>query len=143
MANNDPFAAFRFKIEIDGLIKDAGFSECSGLSAETEVEDVREGGLNEYLHRLPKGSKYGNLTLKHGLTTSESLWNWHSDVVRGKIQRRRITVMLMDREGAEERRWCVEQAYPVKWMGPDLKADGSAVAIESLEFAHYGFLTFG
>jgi len=138
MANRDPFVSFRFKIEIDGLIE-AGFSECSGLQVETEVEEIREGGVNEYVHKLPKGSKHVNLTLKHGITASDALWNWHKDVVNSKVQRKGVNVVLLDAQGGEKWRWSFQKAYPVKWMGPELKADGNTVAIETLEFAHNGF----
>jgi phage tail-like protein len=35
-------------------------------------------------------------------------------------------------------RWTFEQAYPVKWSGPQFKADDNAVAVETLELAHEG-----
>ena len=141
MANGkrtDPFLGFRFRVEVDRVIQ-AGFSECSGLQAETEVEEVREGGLNDYVHKLPKGTKHVNLTLKRGLTDSDVLWNWYQDVVRGTGKRKLVDVFLLDHTGAERWRWSFREAYPVKWTGPDLKADGSAVAIETLELAHHGF----
>lgn len=135
----DPLIAFRFKVEIDNLIQ-AGFSECSGLQIETEVEEIREGGLNEFVHRLPKGSKHVNLTLKHGITDSDVLWNWYKDVVTGKeVKRKLVNVLLLDSEGNERWRWSFQGAYPVKWTGPELKADANAIAIETLEIAHNGF----
>ncbi len=136
----DPLLAFRFYIEIDGLIE-AGFSECSGLQVETEVEDVREGGVNEYVYKLPKGNKHVNLTLKHGITSSDVLWKWHKQVISngGKLERKTVNVILLDPSGEETWRWSFQSAYPVKWVGPDLKADGNAIAIESLEIAHHGF----
>jgi phage tail-like protein len=137
----DPYAAFRFKVEIDGLIE-AGFAECSGLQIETEVEEVREGGLNDYAHRLPKGFKHVNLTLKHGLSDSTALWDWHKSVILGGTQpvpRKMVHVVVLDVTGSERWRWSFKDAYPVKWSGPDLKADTSAVAIETLELAHNGF----
>jgi len=134
----DPYLAFRFRVEVDNVIQ-AGFSECSGLQVETEVEEVREGGSNEFVHKLPRGNKHVNLTLKHGLTDSDVLWNWHKDVVSGKGQRKMVHVVLLDHTGAERWRWSFRDAYPVKWTGPELKADGSAVAIETLELGHHGF----
>jgi phage tail-like protein len=134
----DPLLSFRFKVELGSTIE-AGFSECSGLQVETEIEEVREGGLNDFVHKLPKGSKHVNLTLKHGLTDSDALWKWHQDVVKGKVERKTINVILLDFEGSEKWRWGFDLAYPVKWVGPELKADGSAVAVETLEFAHHGF----
>ena len=34
--------------------------------------------------------------------------------------------------------WDFKEAFPVKWTGPDLRADSGSVAIESVELAHRG-----
>lgn len=133
----DPYLAFNFKVEIRGLVV-AGFSEVSGVQAETETEDYREGGLNNYVHKLAKLTKYSNLVLKRGLTDSDVLWQWHQKVVAGSIQRQNGSVILLDATSAEKWRWNFSQAYPVKWMGPDFKADGNSIAIETLELVHNG-----
>ena|GEM_PF-274750 len=133
----DPYLRFRFLVEIDGLIV-GGFSEVSGLQVETEVEEVVEGGVNEFVHKLPKRTKYENLVLKRGITDSDVLWKWHQDVVNGKIKRRSGYIILLDGEGNEKWRWRFVDAYPVKWAGPELKADSSAVAIEIIELVHNG-----
>ncbi len=60
--------SFHFKVEFGNSSDDQDnrFQEVAGLSAEITTEEVREGGLNEYVHRLPTGTKYGNLVLKRG-----------------------------------------------------------------------------
>jgi phage tail-like protein len=133
----DPYLSFRFLVEIQGLIV-GGFSEVSGLQAETETEDIPEGGVNDYVHKLPKITKYPNITLKRGITDSDALWNWHQDVVKGIIKRKSGFIILLDGEGNEKWRWSFERAYPVKWTGPELRADGNTVAVESIELAHNG-----
>ncbi|OPX86532.1 MAG: T4-like virus tail tube protein gp19 [Pelotomaculum sp. PtaB.Bin104] len=133
----DPYANFRFLVEIGGLIV-GGFSDVSGLQAETETEEYREGGVNGYVHKLPKITKYSNLTFKRGITDADVLWKWHADVAAGKIERKNGSVILLDAAGNEKWRWNFSQAYPVKWSGPELKADSSAVAVESVEIAHNG-----
>lgn len=133
----DPYLGYRFLVEIEDLVV-GGFSEVSGLQAETEVEEYREGGLNEYTHKLPKGTKYINLILKKGITDSDDLWRWHQDVVNGKIERRNGSVILLDQTGEEKWRWNFMGAYPIKWTGPDFKADSNIAAIETLELSHDG-----
>jgi phage tail-like protein len=136
---NDPLMAFRFQARIDG---DAlgGFSEVSGLQAEVEVLDVIEGGLNQYIHRLPGRARYGNLTLRRGLATT-ALWDWFAEIVAGQITRKPVTVELLSEAGDEVKmRWVFDSAFPAKWQGPELKADQSAIAIEAVELAHHGFL---
>lgn len=136
----DPYLGYRFLVEIEGLVV-GGFSEVTGLQAETEVEEVREGGVNGAVLRLPKATKFPNLVLKRGITDSDALWHWYQEVVDGYVNRQGGAVILWDEEGQEVWRWEFEGAYPVKWVGPDLKADGNAVAIETLELVHNGLKT--
>ena len=133
----DPYTSFQFLVEIDGLVV-AGFFEVTGLQAETQIEDYREGGVNDYVHKLPKETTYPNITLKKGITDSDVLWKWHQNVVNGKIERRSGYIVLLDSEGSETWRWNFIDAYPAKWTGPDLRAEDSAVALESIELVHKG-----
>ena len=137
MRNSDPYGAFRFRVEILGL-QVGGFSEVSGLEREVQLEDFREGGLNDYTHKLVTVTKYPNLTLKRGLADRIELWQWHQDVINGKIERRQITIVLVDTAGADTWRWMFAQAYPVKWSGASLNASTAAVFVESVDFAHNG-----
>lgn len=135
---NDPYLSARFLVEIEGILV-AGFQEVTGMQVETETEDYREGGVNEYVHRLAGPTKYPqNLVLKKGLTDMESLWRWHQDVVRGKIERRNATILLLDRAGLPAMWWDVTGALPVRWSGPEFRAEQGAVAVEQLELVHQG-----
>lgn len=139
-SRQDPILAFHFAIEIGGLIV-AGFSDASGLQAEIEVQEYREGGVNDYIHKFAGPTKYpSNLILKRGITDNTSLWSWYTDVMRGRIERKLVGVVLMNSTGDVSRRWNLQNAYPVKWTGPELKATASEVAIETLELAHEGLL---
>ena len=133
----DPYRDFNFWVEIEGLIV-AGFSEVSGLRMEVEVEVYNEGGLNEYPHQLPGRVRQNSLTLKHGLTDMDTLWPWFHDVTQGIITRRNLTIYLLDNGGLPAMWWDVHQAYPVRWEGPDLRATGNGVALESLVLAYHG-----
>ena len=143
----DPFATCKFHVEI-GNIKEAAFSECSGLEIATEVFEYQEGGLNEYAHKLPGRTKLSNVTLKRGFATSNELYNWYlemeQDLLQGKsITRKQVTITLYSTsEPKELMSWTLNDAFPVKWAGPAFKAGEAAIAIESLEFAHHG-ITLG
>jgi phage tail-like protein len=132
----DPFQGFRFRVEVDHVQR-GGFSKVKGLVRETKFESRREGGLNDYEHKLATQTTYGNLTLERGLA-DEYLWSWHEEVIEGKVQRRTLTVALHDPADAEVWRWLVEGAFPVKWSGSDLDAATSQVHVESVELAHHG-----
>lgn len=135
----DPFIGCRFQVEITGLVV-AGFSEVTGLQFETEVEEYREGGINDYVHKLPKITRQANITLKRGITDSDDLYQWFVSSAQGNIERKNILIMLMDEQGQAKKRWTLAQAFPVKWVGPDFKADSSIVAIETIELAHNGLV---
>lgn len=137
MRHPDPYAAFRFVVEVDGTVA-GGFSEATGFDVETEVEDVREGGVNDHTHRLAKHTKYTNLTLKRGLTDREDLWAWRQEVVAGRVWRRTISVILRDEADREAWRWVFRDAWPVKWAGSGVNAATSGVFVETVEFAHHG-----
>lgn len=139
MPRNDPYPSFRFRVEIEGIIV-ASFSEVSGLQIEIETESYREGGVNNFVHTFPKGIKYQPLVLKKGIIDSSDLWNWYKDVRTGIITRKGVTVFLMDSSGNDKRHWKFEGAYPIKWTGPDLKANSSTIAIESIELVHKGIV---
>ena len=135
---NDPYIAFNFLVEIEGLLV-GGFTEVTGLQIETEVKEYREGGLNEYVHKLAGPTRYpSNLVLKHGLTDIETLWSWHQDVTLGMIERKNGTIYLLDRQGIPAMWWDFMEAYPVKWTGPELRADSNTVAVEAIELVHKG-----
>jgi phage tail-like protein len=134
----DPYLSFHFLVEIEGLVI-GGFNEVTGLTVEVEIEEYREGGLNAYVHKLAGPTRYpNNLVLKHGLTDSDTLWNWHQDVASGNIRRRNGSIILLDSAGEEQWRWNFVDAYPVRWVGPDLRAGSAEVAIETLELVHRG-----
>lgn len=135
-----PYLSFRFRVEFDNVIA-GGFTECTGLTVETEVEEHREGGLNEFSHKLPKGTKYGTLTLKRGFLDSTDLWDWNANVIAGQTQQRKnLSIVLLDGEGNDKIRWDVRDALPIKWSGSELKSDGNTVMIETLELVHHGFV---
>jgi phage tail-like protein len=136
---DDLFVGYRFWVELDSNLV-AGFTECSGIQVETEVQDWVEGGLNTTVHKFPGRTKYGNITLKHGFTESEALWKWFTGVLKGTFDRKSITVILMDSKGQRKRSWTFGRSFPVKWVGPELKSTGNTIAIETVEFAHEGLL---
>jgi len=145
----DPYGAFNFLVEIDGIIE-GGFTSVSGLDLTVEFDTIKEGGVNEE-YKLPKGLKYSNITLKHGLADWE-LWNWCYDFAMGKSGRKSGTIHLLDSpkdlldssklflpsNKEKVMSWHFVEAYPTKWTGPSFDATKSAVATESLELAHQG-----
>lgn len=134
----DPLRSFHFAVELDGITLAGGFSECTGINATTEPEEINEGGLNSASRKFAGRTKHENLTLKRGMTNSAELYNWHRDAVEGRVKRFDGSIVLYDEKGEEAIRWNFFRGWPAKWEGPALNATGNEVAIETLEIAHEG-----
>jgi len=135
---NDPYAQFNFLIEIDGVVK-GGFSECSGLTSDTNVIDYREGNEKQLTaRRLPGLMKYNNIVLKRGYTADTSLWTWRQKVVDGSPQRTHGSIILLDETRKPALTWNFREGWPSKLEGPALNGKTSEVAIETLEICHEG-----
>jgi len=136
MAKPDPFRAYRFRLEINQITRGA-FQSVGGLARESKIEPFREGGVNHFEHQLVTQTTYPALMLKRGLTDFD-LWDWHQNVIDGKIERETIAIVLLDEKGQDAFRWVCEEAYPSKWTGVDLDATANSIATESVEFVHHG-----
>lgn len=133
----DPFASFNFLLEIDGLAR-AGFSEVTGINNEQAVIEYREGTETLTPRKLPGLTKFGNVTLKRGVTNDPELMNWRKTVTDGDIFRANVSIVLLNEARQEAVRWNLVNAWPCKWTGPDLKANASEMAIEAIEVCHEG-----
>lgn len=131
---------FRFSVKVDDMSL-AAFTEFSLPNLDVETEEIKEGGLNSYIHHLPVRVKTGNITLRNGITSNGMLLDWYLDVLNGKIKdaTRQVTVTMYDVSLQPLLTWTFRNAYPVKWSGPTLKTSENAVAIEAIEFVHHGF----
>jgi len=132
----DPYSSFRFLIEVEGIIA-GGFTDVSGLSIQTEVDSIREGGVNDFEYKLPRGTKYTDITLKRGLIDWE-LYNWYKDVINGIINRKSGAIYLLDHEGNQVMDWYFFEAYPVKWDVSSFNATSNTLASETLVLTHHG-----
>jgi len=134
----DPYRSFNFQLEIDKVPLGA-FSECSGLTADGDAVDYREGtDMQPNVRKLVGLRKYTNITLKRGYTKDDSLWQWHVQIVNGVPDRRNVTIILMNEQRQPVLRWHAESAWVNKIEGPSFKASGNEVAMESLELVHEG-----
>ena len=142
MARNDPLRNFRYRLEIDSITQ-AGFRDV--MIAETTIDavDYREGTDPPHVRKLSGLTKYGNITLKWGLTVGGSaldLFKWHADVSAGQVKdkRKKVVIVLQDEAGGDAARYVISEAWPVKYDPSDLIAKGNEVFIELLELVNEG-----
>lgn len=134
----DPYRSFNFQLVIDGVPLGA-FTECSGLTAEGDPVDYREGtDVAPNVRKLVGLRKYTNIMLKRGYTQDTSLWQWYVNIANGIPDRRNVTIVLLNEERQAVLRWHAEGAWVNKIEGPMFKASGNEVAMESVELVHEG-----
>lgn len=133
-----PLPKFHFQVEWAG--SKVGFTECSGLDVETEIIEYRDGASPEYSKRkMPGMQKFSNITLKRGVFASDNeFYNWWNTVSLNTIDRRDLTISLLNEAHEPVVVWKIKNAWPTKIQSTDLKADGNEVAIETMELAHEG-----
>lgn len=133
-----PLPKFHFKVEWGG--ERLGFSEVSGLTVETKMIEYRTGEMPEYTKlKMPGMQEYGNITLKRGVYEGDNqFFEWWNTVRLNKINRRDVTISMLNENHQPLMVWKVKNAWPVKLQSTDLKADGNETAIDTLEIAHEG-----
>jgi phage tail-like protein len=134
---DDPYKAFNFRVEIDGVSL-AAFSEVGGLESETAVIEYRVGGEPRTVRKLPGLTRYANIVLRRGITQDAELWSWRQNVIVGTADRRNGAIVLLDDEGNEVVRWNFIQGWICKWEGPTLNARDNEVAFETIAIAIEG-----
>ncbi|HKV88847.1 MAG TPA: phage tail protein [Candidatus Dormibacteraeota bacterium] len=128
----DPYRAYNFKLEIGG-ITEGHFTACSGLGVRVAAIKYREGGSKGSVLNVPGLAEYADITLSYGLTSSRQLWDWMMASVDGKVQRKNVSILLLDADGVTEvTRWDLVAAWPSAWHGAPLDTMAREVAIESL-----------
>ena len=139
-----PFTG-RFLFEVDG-VQIGAFTEVQGLEADVSVEEIEEGGQNQFVHRLPGRISWPNLTFRRGVTDSDNLFAWLQESAGdqfarngNRLTRKSAAVTLVSDKGERLRAWELAAAFPVKWRGPSFAATSNDVASEELEVAHHGF----
>lgn len=133
-----PLVKFHFQVDWGGT--KIGFTEVSGLDVESEVVEYREGASPEYSKiKMPGMQKYSNITLKRGTFKSDNeYFKWWNTVKLNTIERRDVTISLLNENHEPVVTWKIKNAWPNKIQSTDLKADGNEVAIESMELVHEG-----
>ncbi|NEW60825.1 phage tail protein [Sulfurovum sp. bin170] len=139
MAQKNPYKNYRFLLEIDGLVQ-AGFKEVTIPDSSQDPIEYREGNDQPTVRKIPGLIKYGNISLKVGLTDSMELYEWRKLVEDGKTDDyyKNMAIILIDEQGESKSRWEFSRAWPTKYDAPDLNATDNNIAIESIDVAHEG-----
>ena len=143
--DNERVTASTFLFEVDG-VEIGRFMEVSGLEVTVGVEELEEGGENNYVHKLPGRMTWPNITLKRGITQNDTLLSWLNKssgeqfaASGNKLERSTAAITLIGPSAQRLRAWEFDGAFPVKWKGPDFAVTSTDMATEELEITHHGF----
>jgi len=127
----------KFYFSVTGMPGNPVFQEITGLEVETQVIEYRAGNSPIFAPiKMPGLQKVGNVTMKKGIFVTDTLlWTWFDKIKMNTIDRVTIVVNLLDQAGAPQYKWTLNNAWPTKITGTDLKSDGNEVAVESVEVA--------
>lgn len=130
----------RYHFSIDWGGSRIGFMEVSGLDIEIEAISFREGSSpQESFRKVPGLRKFSDITLKRGIVKGDNeFFAWINTQHIGTIERRDVTISLLNENHDPVVVWRVQNAFPVKYSGPVLESNGSDVAMETLVLTHEG-----
>lgn len=133
-----PLPKFYFQVKLGD--KEVPFQEVSGLDIEAQVIEYRHGNSKEFSTiKMPGIKKTGNVTLKKGVFVKDnSFWDWFNKIKMNTIERQTVVISLLDEAGKPTMVWTLNNAWPTKITGTDMKSDGNEVAVETIELAHDG-----
>jgi|PlaIllAssembly_1097288.scaffolds.fasta_scaffold582431_2 phage tail-like protein len=138
-AREDPLVGFHFALDVQGVIT-GYFTEVSGIGSESEIAEqkvVSEKGIQIVL-KIPGRLKWGDITLKRGLTSNMDLWKWRQMVEEGKVKeaRKNGSITMFDQSLKAVAQWDFKNAWPSKISGPAPKSDSNELQVEEITIVH-------
>ncbi len=133
-----PLPKFHFAVQLGDDQATVNFQEVDGLDSETQVIEYRHGNSPIYYPiKMPGLGKVGNVTMRRGIFVNDNaFWAWYNEIKMNTIARRTVVINLLDENGEPKRTWTLNNAWPTKITGTDLKSEGNEVAVESVEVAY-------
>lgn len=133
-----PMPKFRFEVDFGTELQKISFQEVSGMDQETQAIEYRTSGSKLFSTiKMPGLAKYGNITMKRGVFVNDNnFWKWLDQIKMNTIKRTTVLIKLLDEGGNIAMQWQLNNAWPTKITGTDLKSDRNEVAIDTLEIAH-------
>lgn len=137
--------AHHFLFEVDG-VEIGVFSHVQGLTMTVDTHEIREGGQNGFVRKVPGRVSWPNLVFSRGLTDSDNLFEWIAKssgegfaANKSSLQRVTGAVTALGPSGNRLRAWEFLDVFPVRWQGPEFAVGSQSPLQEELEVAHHGF----
>lgn len=147
---HDPYKVFKFRVMWDGRYV-AGISRVSALTRVTQVVEFRDGDDPSADRRSPGLTTYEPIALSRGVTHDVEFERWANlawnleagagNEVSLKDFRKDLLIELLNEAGQIVVRYKVFRAWVSEYQAlPELNAQASEVAIESITLQHEGWV---
>ena len=136
---DDPYGAFNFLVRLGGMGAEdqvvGGFSDVTGLASEVKYVEYRNGNdPQNHARKIATTNTTQDVVLRRGLIGDLRLFDWLKATREGTLDRRTVTIVLLDQARAPVCEFVLFRAQPKKWLGPVLAAKGGGeVAMEELQ----------
>lgn len=131
-----PLPKFHFEVKIEN--EEWFFQEVTGLEIETEVLEYRHGKSKQFApFKMPGMKRVSDVVLKKGVFTGDTkLFSWFNEIKLNTINRKTITISLLNENHKPEIVWTLTNAFPKRIESPNLNAQVNEVAIETIVLTH-------
>ncbi len=134
--------ANRFYLDvIPGTYNFGSWTKAEGLDVAWDVAEYRAGDAGNDRWYLPGNTKYTNVKLSRAACSdSTTVKNWLTKTSFEHEGNMSAKLFLYDSKGEVVLSWDFWYILPAKWSIGGFDAGASKVQVETLEFAHMGFL---
>ena len=139
--SGDPMVGAHFEISVGSVT--GYFTEVSGLGSESEVVEhkiIAKGAKELVIRKIPGRLKWGDITLKRGITKNMDFYEWRKQVEQGHVESARLdgTIIMYDQSMTPVAEWTFTKGWPSKISGPSLKSDDNSIGVEEIVIVHEG-----
>ena len=138
-----PQTGFHFLVVFElfpQLPNDIKFQEVTGLNATMEMEAIKEGGENRFVHQLPGRTSYSELVLKRGRIMGSFVLQWCRNAIENfEFKPTNILISLLDENHLPLYNWYVINAIPKKLEVSGFNAERSEIVIETMTLSYQYF----
>jgi phage tail-like protein len=127
----------KFAVDLGGILVET-LQSVSGLTYGQDVVEVKQVSSDgePIIRKQPGTAQSGQITITRGMDRSEALTNWVKETQAnhnhaGALQN--ISVVFLDSSNNVVKRIQLLNAWASSWSAPDLAADGSGPAMETVQ----------
>jgi phage tail-like protein len=115
--------------------------QVAGLESEVEVVLLDDGGSSDgqkNVRGASSNSGYLTLTVESTSPSAFTLWDWYEKICDTSIplEKRNIKIELLTSDTKKASLvWKISNAWPCRWIGPELNKNDKGVSLDSIAFS--------